>query len=267
MTASPNRPGARHSHPGQVSHPNDDGNRQHDETEVNGREANGRFAKGNPGGPGNPYYRRQAELKRMVLESVTDVDVMSVMRVLLGIARGGDLAAIKLFLEYTVGKPNTNVDPDKAALHEWDIQKQTPKIEQVAELMSHGVDPELASLATRDMADIVGACHIATIGRHLVTGVDPDGNQMMPPLDEDDLEPELNSDKRHATSSRAAQMMSAGVPETVQPGDNGGRPDMNSMIEEMIRAVRTVENGRERVIAAFRLDDKKASTPVKPDTR
>src|SRR6266851_2537416 len=140
-----------------------------------GRDSNGRFTKGNPGGPGNPYYRRQAELKRGMLDFVTDVDVNSVVRVLLGLARGGDLAAIKLFLEYTIGKPNPSVDPDKAALHEWDIQKQTPRIEQVAELMSHGVDPELASTATRDMADIVGACHLATIGRHLMDGQDAEG--------------------------------------------------------------------------------------------
>src|SRR5689334_4080008 len=78
-----------------------------------GRDSQGRFAKGNPGGPGNPYYRRQAELKRLLLESVTDADVQSVMQVLLSLARGGDLAAIKLFLEYTVGKPAKEVDPDK----------------------------------------------------------------------------------------------------------------------------------------------------------
>src|SRR6266852_2418851 len=87
-------------------------------------------------------------------------------------------------IRITAGRPNPSVEPDKVALHEWEIEKQTPKIEQVAELMSHGVEPELASTATRDMADIVGACHLATIGRHLMSGVDADGNQMMSPLEE-----------------------------------------------------------------------------------
>ena len=31
----------------------------------NGRDANGKFAKGNAGGPGNPYNRRVAELRTM----------------------------------------------------------------------------------------------------------------------------------------------------------------------------------------------------------
>src|SRR5262249_61920857 len=92
------------------------------------RDAIGRFAKGNPGGPGNQYYRRQAQLKRLLLESVTDEDVLSVMQVLLGLARGGDLAAIKLFLEYSVGKPSKEVDPDREELHEWGLQRQTPRL-------------------------------------------------------------------------------------------------------------------------------------------
>jgi hypothetical protein len=90
---------------------------------ANGRDANGRFTNGNPGGPGNPYYRRQAHLKRMVLECVTDADVQSVLQVLLGLARSGDLAAIKLFLEYTVGKPAKELDPDREELHEWGLQR------------------------------------------------------------------------------------------------------------------------------------------------
>ena len=96
-----------------------------------GRDSQGRFSKGNPGVPGNPYYRRQAQLKRMMLEAVTDVDMLSVMRVLLGLARTGDLAAIKLFLESAVGRSNATVDSDKTDLHEWELKQQTPKLEQV----------------------------------------------------------------------------------------------------------------------------------------
>jgi hypothetical protein len=55
------------------------------------------------------------------------VDILSVLRVLLGLARSGDLAAIKLFLEYTVGKPSAAVDPDQVDLHEWQLQRQTPR--------------------------------------------------------------------------------------------------------------------------------------------
>ncbi len=252
MNASPNA-NVPHNHP--------DATPDHGD---NGRDANGRFAKGNPGGPGNPYYRRQAELKRMMLESVTDVDVMSTMRVLLGLARGGDLAAIKLFLEYTIGKPNSSVDPDKVALHEWDIQKQTPKIEQVAELMSHGVDPELASVATRDMADIVGTCHLATIGRHLMDGQDAEGNQMMPPLEEVELTPDRNVNKR---SSVNARVMSDKIRSATEKGDNGEDPYVQALLDDLMDAVGTVENGREVVLNYFRNGGAEASEPAVPDSR
>src|SRR6266851_6060322 len=204
-----------------------------------GRDSNGRFTKGNPGGPGNPYYRRQAELKRGMLDFVTDVDVNSVVRVLLGLARGGDLAAIKLFLEYTIGKPNDTVDPDKVDLHEWQIEKQTPKLVEVTELMATGVEPELASMATRDMANIVGACHIGAIGRQLMSGVDSNGEQVIPPLGEDGADTDRKPSKRRSASARK---MSAGVHSTDQTGDNSGESDAWTE-EEAARTVPTGEIG------------------------
>jgi hypothetical protein len=52
-----------------------------------GRDANGRFTPSNSGGPGNPYYRRQAELKRQLLACVSDADVQAVMQPLMGLVR------------------------------------------------------------------------------------------------------------------------------------------------------------------------------------
>src|SRR5262245_54500170 len=37
-----------------------------------GRDAHGRFAKGNPGGPGNPFARQSAALRRRVQEKLTE---------------------------------------------------------------------------------------------------------------------------------------------------------------------------------------------------
>ena len=39
------------------------------QTPTNGHEANGRFALGNQGGPGNPFARRVAQLRKVILES------------------------------------------------------------------------------------------------------------------------------------------------------------------------------------------------------
>jgi hypothetical protein len=76
------------------------------------RDSHGRFAKGNLGGPGNPCNRRVAQLRRIMLEEVSD-DAMRVMiQVLLFKAQTGDLAAIKLVLQYVLGKPTPAPDPD-----------------------------------------------------------------------------------------------------------------------------------------------------------
>jgi hypothetical protein len=61
----------------------------------NGRSTDGRFATGNAGGPGNPFYCKQAEFRRAVLELFTPEEVMSLLRVMLALGRNGDVAAAK----------------------------------------------------------------------------------------------------------------------------------------------------------------------------
>ena len=123
-----------------------------------GRDANGRFANGNPGGPGNPYYRRQAQLKRVLLDAITEDDVRSVVQVLLGLARGGDLAAIKLYLQYA----NAKVDPDRAELHEWELQKQSPPLGEVIGLLGQNLPAAAATQKMRDTLPIVANCRVCT---------------------------------------------------------------------------------------------------------
>jgi hypothetical protein len=206
-----------------------------------GRDSQGRFTRGNPGGPGNPYYRRQAQLKRLLLESVTDTDVLSVMQVLLGLARGGDLAAIKLFLEYTVGKPSKEVDPDKAELHEWQLQRQTPRLQEVLETMTYSIETPTANQVVREMIPLVGDCHLKTVSKHIRDGTDYEGHQIAPPLEETLPPPDTNGGKRPGA---AARRMAAGVRSTVQTGDNGADEagDWNEMRDEdLAEAVQTGE--------------------------
>ena len=40
-----------------------------------GHEANGRFARGNPGGPGNPFARRVAALRKVIIDNVSEEDL------------------------------------------------------------------------------------------------------------------------------------------------------------------------------------------------
>src|SRR4051794_23432735 len=89
-----------------------------------GRDARGRVAPGNPGGPGNPFARRTAELRREFLAEATGEDLRAVCRALLERAKEGDVAAAKLALGYLVGKPEKAVDPDTLDEQEWHLWRR-----------------------------------------------------------------------------------------------------------------------------------------------
>jgi hypothetical protein len=94
---------------------------------VDGRDSRGRFAPGKAGGPGNPYNRRVAELRRIMLEEVSNDNLRCIIQVLLHKAQTGDLAAIKLVLQCVLGKPTPAPDPDAVERHQRQPEQQTPR--------------------------------------------------------------------------------------------------------------------------------------------
>ena len=76
----------------------------------NGRAQGGRFAPGNSFARGNPNARRQHELRAALLEAATDADVQEVGRTLAGLAKGGDVQAAKVWLDFVCGRPPAAVE-------------------------------------------------------------------------------------------------------------------------------------------------------------
>lgn len=74
------------------------------------RDAKGRFAKGNRGGPGNPYAKQTAALRKVLLACVTPEDIRELAGNLLRWANQGNLAAARLLLSYVLGKPPSAAD-------------------------------------------------------------------------------------------------------------------------------------------------------------
>src|SRR4051794_41956562 len=72
-----------------------------------GRAGNGQFALGNTAGKGNPLHRKMAELNRLVVQSQTPEDVAGVLAMLAAKAQEGNLAATRVLLKYTLGRPRT----------------------------------------------------------------------------------------------------------------------------------------------------------------
>jgi hypothetical protein len=86
-----------------------------------GRDSKGRFARGNKGGPGAPFNRRVASLRRLLLEHLSDEVLGGILDRLVEMAQQGDLAAIKLVLAYGIGKPTAAVDPDRVEIDEFKL--------------------------------------------------------------------------------------------------------------------------------------------------
>ena len=74
------------------------------------RNADGTFAVGNPGGPGNPHAAQVAQLRRELMNTVTPEDLKAVVRMLIDKAKDGDLAAARELLDRTLGKPASSVE-------------------------------------------------------------------------------------------------------------------------------------------------------------
>jgi hypothetical protein len=117
----------------------------------NGRAAGGRFAPGNPGGPGNPYARQVAELRKAFLSAASPEKMKELADKLLSQALSGDTAAASLFLAYALGKPGKAADPDRVDLEEWALLDASPSDARVWARMLECVPPHLAAELLRDI--------------------------------------------------------------------------------------------------------------------
>jgi hypothetical protein len=68
------------------------------------RDANGRFTKGNAGGPGNPFASKSAQLRSALMDAVTEDDIQQVAQTLIEEARAGNVQAGRELLDRVLGK-------------------------------------------------------------------------------------------------------------------------------------------------------------------
>ena len=88
----------------------------HDPTPTAQRDTQGRFIKGNAGGPGNPFARRVAKLRAALVNSVSEADMEQIADDLRIQAKLGNMKAIKLLFLYVLGKPTQPVNPTPSTL-------------------------------------------------------------------------------------------------------------------------------------------------------
>jgi hypothetical protein len=75
--------------------------------EQTGRDTRGRFAKGNRGGPGNPFAAEVGKRRARLMKAITDRDVDQAVKVMREVMKKGKdsdrLAAARLLLERAIG--------------------------------------------------------------------------------------------------------------------------------------------------------------------
>src|SRR5206468_9564112 len=107
-----------------------------------GHEPNGRWAKGNPGGPGNPFARQVAALRKVILNRLTEEDLLAITEALLAKAKEGSVGAAKLLLAYAIGKPASAPDPDR--LDGQELKHFKDQVETVNEVHELAAEAERA---------------------------------------------------------------------------------------------------------------------------
>ena len=84
-----------------------------------GRDVHGRFAPGNTGGPGNPYARQVAALRREVFAFLAEGgNLRRLLAALLDRAEKGDNVAARMLMTHGLGREVAPVHPDDVEAHE-----------------------------------------------------------------------------------------------------------------------------------------------------
>jgi hypothetical protein len=101
------------------------------------RAGDGKFTVGNPGGPGNPHARHCARMLALLRTSISDEEMVDIIRALVEKARKGDTSAAKILLSYKIGKPGEAPNPDQIDRDEWEhFQKDTINLQEMQQVLS-----------------------------------------------------------------------------------------------------------------------------------
>ena len=136
--------------------------------EDGGRDARGRFAKGNFGGPGNPFARQVAALRAALIASVSEEDMRAIAGQLVVSARLGDLAAIKLLFQYVLGKPAAAVDPDALDVEEIALYRRSPTAREAHEAARERLPADAVAEVLRIERPCLGASFQEAVARGVV---------------------------------------------------------------------------------------------------
>ena len=132
-----------------------------------GRDANGRFARGNAGGPGNPHARHCARMLAQFRNLISDEKMSEIILVLADKAAAGDITSIKMVLNYKIGKPGPAPDPDGIERDEWNhFEQAAHQYQHVTELLK-SIPSTVANDIVRGAWPVAAGAFADKLGRQL----------------------------------------------------------------------------------------------------
>jgi hypothetical protein len=120
-------------------------------------DAKGRFTKGNAGGPGNPYARQVAELRKELLVRCTPERIGKIADRMMELAEEGSVSAAKLIFQYVLGKPHEAVSPDRVDIDEVQTYKDgSCKKDVLLPTLLGGVPADVSADLFRQLTPVMG---------------------------------------------------------------------------------------------------------------
>ena len=141
-----------------------------------GRDDNGRFARGNAGGPGNPHARHCARVLAFFRNVIDDEKIEAIIHVLYARAVAGDMSAIKLILSYKIGKPAPAPNPDGIERDEWNRLEEAAVKHQAVDDLLHSLPSPLANDLVRTTWQVTAGAFADKLARQLM----PEGMVAVP---------------------------------------------------------------------------------------
>jgi hypothetical protein len=185
--------------------------------EPTGHDELGRFVAGNAGGPGNPFARRVAQLRKVMLECVTDKEMEIIVCELVIQAKMGNLAAIKLLFQYILGKPAAVVDPDTLDHQEVDLFRSAPAPGEYLEMIQRRMPPEVMVDLLRASMPTVGRTQCHLLGK-MLEDYDSEADEDADDFDDD----EEQEGEEVAAMGAERQAAAVGAGAASAPSTNGG---------------------------------------------
>lgn len=120
-----------------------------------GRDSRGRFAAGNGGGPGNPFGRYTALLREALVAAVTEEDMQAIVHKMIAMAKAGSIPAMRMLLQYVIGKPTAAPNPDRVQMDEWNYFKDSAAMTDDVPRVVKSLEPEACLDMARELRPIM----------------------------------------------------------------------------------------------------------------